>query len=121
MQTFKKILLLTIVLCCNIGIKAQVDNYCIHLTNGGTVDCGSMPELDEKKSYTIQFWMKPEAWESGSVILSRGDGLKIQTGAAGDGFRKVAAGWRLSRQGQAEKRTAKKSNNYKKINLQNYD
>lgn len=82
MQTFQKILLLTIVLCCNIGIKAQVDNYCIHLTNGGTVDCGSMPELDEKKSYTIQFWMKPEAWESGSVILSRGDGLKIQTGAA---------------------------------------
>ena len=82
MQTFKKFLFLLIVACCNIGAQAQVDNYCIRLTNGGTVDCGSMPELDEKKSYTIQFWMKPEAWESGSVILSRGDGLKIQTGAA---------------------------------------
>ena len=64
------------------NIQAQVDNYGIRLVQGGSVDCGAMPELDEKKSYTIQFWLKPEAWESGSVILSRGDGLKIQTGAA---------------------------------------
>lgn len=64
------------------NVQAQVDNYGIRLAQGGSVECGAMPELDEKKSYTIQFWLKPEAWESGSVILSRGDGLKIQTGAA---------------------------------------
>ena len=81
MQIFRKLFLLVAACLFLNEAQAQVDNYCIQLAPGGSVDCGAMPELDGKKSYTIQFWMKPEAWESGSVILSRGDGLKIQTGA----------------------------------------
>ena len=79
MQTLRKILLLCIVVCCNIGVQAQVDNYCIRLTNGGSVDCGAMPELDGKSAYTIQFWIKPEKWKNNTVILSRGNSLCIQT------------------------------------------
>ena len=79
MQTFKKILFLLMVACCNIGAQAQVDNYCIRLSDGGTVDCGPMPELDGQSAYTIQFWMKTGTWKDNAVILSRGDGFKIKT------------------------------------------
>lgn len=81
MKNLRKIVILCLVMCCNLVVQAQVENHCIRLSADGQVDCGSMPELDETSSYTIQFWLKPEAWESGSVILSRGDGFKIQTGA----------------------------------------
>ncbi|MBR6495108.1 MAG: T9SS type A sorting domain-containing protein [Prevotella sp.] len=75
----RKTFLTFIVLCLSCAsARAQVDNYCIRLSNGGSVDCGAMPELDES-AYTIQFWMKPETWKNGAVILSRGDGFKIQT------------------------------------------
>ena len=78
----KKLLVLAILaLSFFVRAQAQVDNYCLQLTQAGKVDCGAMPELDEKKSYTIQFWIKPTAWNSGSTILSRGEGLKIQAGA----------------------------------------
>ena len=76
----KKALLSFIVLCLSCASAwAQVDNYCIRLSNGGSVDCGAMPELDGQSAYTIQFWMKTGTWKDNAVILSRGDGFKIQT------------------------------------------
>ena len=76
----KKTLLTFIVLCLSCASAwAQVDNYCIRLSNGGSVDCGAMPELDGQSAYTIQFWMKTGTWKDNAVILSRGDGFKIQT------------------------------------------
>ena len=82
MQNFRKILFLFVAaLCSHVVAFAQVDNYCIRLSNGGSVDCGVMPELDGKSAYTIQFWMKPDTWKNGAVILSRGDDFKIMTTA----------------------------------------
>ena len=76
----KKTLLTFIVLCLSCASAwAQVDNYCIRLSDGGSVDCGAMPELDGQSAYTIQFWMKTGTWKDNAVILSRGDGFKIQT------------------------------------------
>ena len=76
----KKLFLTFIVLCLTCASAwAQVDNYCIRLSNGGSVDCGAMPELDGQSAYTIQFWMKTGTWKDNAVILSRGDGFKIQT------------------------------------------
>lgn len=76
----KKLFLTFIVLCLSCASAwAQVDNYCIRLSNGGSVDCGAMPELDGQSAYTIQFWMKTGTWKDNAVILSRGDGFKIQT------------------------------------------
>ena len=76
----KKLFLTFIVLCLSCASAwAQVDNYCIRLSDGGSVDCGAMPELDGQSAYTIQFWMKTGTWKDNAVILSRGDGFKIQT------------------------------------------
>jgi hypothetical protein len=75
----KKLFLTFIVLCLSCASAwAQVDNYCIRLSNGGSVDCGAMPELDGQSAYTIQFWMKTGTWKDNAVILSRGDGFKIK-------------------------------------------
>ena len=80
MQNFRKILFLFVAaLCSHVVAFAQVDNYCIRLSDGGSVDCGPMPELDGKSAYTIQFWLKNGTWKDNAVILSRGDGFKIQT------------------------------------------
>ena len=82
MQKLSKILLLLVAtLCSHTSAFAQVDNYCLRLADGGSVDCGAMPELDGKSAYTIQFWMKPGTWKDGAVILSRGNAFKIQTTA----------------------------------------
>ena len=82
MQKLSKILLLLVAtLCSHTTAFAQVDNYCLRLADGGSVDCGAMPELDGKSAYTIQFWMKPGTWKDGAVILSRGNAFKIQTTA----------------------------------------
>lgn len=79
----KKLFLTFIVVCLSCASAwAQVDNYCIRLTNGGSVDCGPMPELDGQSAYTIQFWMKTGTWKDNAVILSRGDGFKIKTTTA---------------------------------------
>ena len=76
----KKVFLTFIALCLSYTAAfAQVDNYCIRLSDGGSVNCGAMPELDGKTAYTIQFWMKTGTWKDNAVILSRGDGFKIKT------------------------------------------
>ena len=76
----KKSFLTFIVLCLSYANAwAQVDNYCLRLTSGSGVNCGAMTELDNKTAYTIQFWLKPETWQNGAVILSIGENFKVQT------------------------------------------
>lgn len=77
----KTILLCFIALCC-IGAQAQVDNYAIRLGQGGSIDCGIMPELNGLDSYTLQFWVYGDTWPQGGTLLQRGDGLKVQTGGS---------------------------------------
>lgn len=65
------------------GIKAQVVNYAIELEDNGYVNCGLLPDLDGKSSFTVQMWIKPIQWNEGAKLLSRGDGLKISLGTPG--------------------------------------
>lgn len=60
---------------------AQVENYSLRLSSGGSVDCGPMPELNGLKNYTIQLWFCADAWTNGATLLSRGDDFSIRLGA----------------------------------------
>lgn len=62
---------------------AQVQNYCLRLSQGGSVDCGSMPELDGLKTFTLQFWMNVTTWTEDATVLSRGEGLAVRLGKSG--------------------------------------
>ncbi len=62
---------------------AQVDNYCLRLVDGGSVDCGPMPELDGLSTFTIQFWFNADEWTEGATLLSRGEELSVRLGVAG--------------------------------------
>ena len=73
-------------------VHAQVENYCLRLSQGGQVDCGPMPELDGLDTYTVQFWMNADAWTDGATLLSRGDGFRV--GLGGEKTLSVTAGGR---------------------------
>ena len=73
----KRTILLYLMALCWMSTWAQVDNYAIRLSAGGSVDCGSMPELNGCSSYAIQFWMNADEWPEGATILQRGKGLRI--------------------------------------------
>lgn len=64
--------------------QAQVQNYALRLNAGSSVDCGMMPQLDNAGDYTVQFWMNPDEWTRGAVILDRGEGFKVSLGNAGE-------------------------------------
>lgn len=70
--------------CSIAGVNAQVTNYALKLSSGGSVDCGYMPELDGKTSFTVQFWMNPTEWTEGATLYSRGDGFDAKLGASGN-------------------------------------
>ena len=55
---------------------AQVDNYSVKFNQTGSVNLGSIADLNEQSSYTLQFWMNPSAWTEGAVILKRGVGTE---------------------------------------------
>ena len=69
-------------LLCSLTSFSQVKNYCLRLTADGSVDCGAMPELNGVGSFTFQFWMNADAWESGATVLSRGEDFCIKTANA---------------------------------------
>ena len=66
-----------------VGLQAQVTNYAIELEENGNVNCGPLPELDGKSSYTLQMWIRPTEWTEGATLLSRGEGLKLSLGTPG--------------------------------------
>lgn len=68
---------------CSIS-QAQVQNYALRLNTGSSVDCGSVPQLDGVGSYTLQFWMNPDEWNSGAVLINRGEGFKVSLGNPGE-------------------------------------
>lgn len=76
----KKELLVSVFCGLSLLSQAQVNNYCIHLTPEGQVNCGIMPELDGAKNYTLQFWLNIDQWTSGSAILTRGSHLSVSLG-----------------------------------------
>lgn len=62
---------------------AQTDNYALSLTPSSTVTCGAFEELNGLTSYTLQFFINPDTWTEGAVVLKRGDGLKVTLGTSG--------------------------------------
>ena len=52
---------------------AQTINHALNFSKDGLVQCGAMPQLDNSKDYSIQFWMKPDIWSPGATILHRGN------------------------------------------------
>lgn len=60
---------------------AQVANRCLKF-DGGTVNCGSLPELNGLTDYTIQFWIKPNdgKWAFETPIFNRGETFILEFG-----------------------------------------
>ena len=56
---------------------SQVDNYCLRLTNGASVDGGVLYELSEANSYALQWWMSADEWNEGAFILGDNEGLNV--------------------------------------------
>jgi hypothetical protein len=66
-----------------LSVNAQVENYCLRLAQGGNVDCGAMPELDGKTSYSVQFFINPTTWTEGATVYARGDDFKAALSTSG--------------------------------------
>lgn len=78
-----KLLALVAIFAIATGVcKAQVENYCLRLSAGGSVDCGPMPELNGLSTYSVQFWFNAAQWTNGATLLSRGDGFSVKLGEA---------------------------------------
>ncbi|MCH5241361.1 MAG: hypothetical protein J1F67_02910 [Muribaculaceae bacterium] len=69
---------LTILSAFCIEVYAQVLNRALEFSDSGYVDCGYLPEMEGKDSYSLQFWMKPFKWISGASIISYGDDFSVK-------------------------------------------
>lgn len=69
-------------LCSFAQLSAVPTNYALKLSAGSKVDCGVMPRLSGATSYTIQFWMNPDAWTAGAPILALGNAGEVRLGDA---------------------------------------
>lgn len=76
----KSLLLATIATLGIFTTHAQVTNRAIEFESTGTVDCGQLPTLRGYTSFTIQFYINPNAWTPGATILSRGDDFSAKLG-----------------------------------------
>ena len=65
-------------------ISAMPVNRAISFTPEGTVNCGAMPALNNLDSYSIQFWVNPDAWIDGATIMKRGDNFSVKLGPVGN-------------------------------------
>lgn len=63
--------------------KAQVDNYALRFSGKGSVTCGELVDMEQQKSYTLQFWMNPDVWTNGATIFSSGDSFSASLGTEG--------------------------------------
>ncbi|WP_439183332.1 LamG-like jellyroll fold domain-containing protein [Carboxylicivirga taeanensis] len=72
-----KLLVLFFAMCLSVfNAAAQVDNYALKLSSGGSVSVPAIDELNQLDSYTLQFWMNPDVWTNGATILARGNGAE---------------------------------------------
>lgn len=56
---------------------SQVDNYCLRLTEGTSVDGGVLYEMSDAESYTLQWWMNVDEWTEGAFVLGDDVGLNV--------------------------------------------
>ncbi len=65
---------------CALQANAQVANYALSFDKAGMVNCGSMPAMAGRESYSIQLWICPETWVPGATIMSQGNSWSIAIG-----------------------------------------
>lgn len=53
---------------------AQVDNYAVEFNGQSNLNFNKIPELNHLSTYTVQFWICPSAWTSGTSLFKRGTG-----------------------------------------------
>lgn len=80
----KKLILASALMAVAFGsLNAQVINRALQFSPEGTVDCGAMPQIDELRSYSLQFWLNPEVWSQDAVIISRDENFAVKLGTQG--------------------------------------
>jgi hypothetical protein len=65
-------------------LNAQVDNYSLKLEPQGSVNFGSIAEINELNTFTVQFWFNPTSWTSGATLFSRGSGNTLFSAKLGN-------------------------------------
>lgn len=83
--TMRRLLSVIVFLCIPLAwCHAQVDNYALSFKDGGKVTCGSMPELNNASSYTLQFWFNASKWTKDAQLLTLGTALTAKLGNEGE-------------------------------------
>ena len=74
----KKTIFLCLLLCAFATTSySQVDNYCLRLTEGASVDGGVLYELSEANSYALQWWMNADEWNEGAFVMGDNGSLNV--------------------------------------------
>ena len=85
----KSLVLVLLLLSAAQYSQAQVDNYALRFSGKGSVTCGELVDMEQQKSYTLQFWMNPDVWTDGATVFSSGDSFSASLGAEGSIIFKV--------------------------------
>lgn len=79
-------LLVSILLTLSAPAFSQSVNYALRFDGNGSVDCGTISELDGLTLYSVQFMVNPSEWVENSYIFKRGSGneeFSLQLGVNG--------------------------------------
>lgn len=85
----KSLVLVLLLLSAAQYSQAQVDNYALRFSGKGSVTCGELVDMEQQKSYTLQFWMNPDVWTDGATVFSSGDSFSASLGTEGSIIFKV--------------------------------
>lgn len=88
----KEFILACALAACTIGSAHGVaTNYALTLEPAGSVDCGQVAALDGAASYTLQLWLCPDVWATGTPVVGA-DGWQLALGNPGELTMRVATG-----------------------------
>ena len=85
----KSLVLVLLLLSAAQYSQALVDNYALRFSGKGSVTCGELVDMEQQKSYTLQFWMNPDVWTNGATVFSSGDSFSASLGTEGSIIFKV--------------------------------
>lgn len=80
----KKLITVSLIAMMSLFCYGKTENRALQFKESGKVESGSIPSLEGKKSYSIQFLMKPYQWKKDAVILSYGKDFKVILGKPGE-------------------------------------
>ena len=80
----KQIIIVVLFTLSFLSSFAQVDNYSLKLEAQGSVSFGTVPELNELITYSVQFWFNPSVWTPGATLFTRGSGNTLFSAKLGN-------------------------------------